>query len=86
MPHVVLIRALVAEEEPFAAVGHVDKDRPVAPLLRHEQVDVRGKLDLTFGVARRFVEIDDDAVVRIRGIDDEIRPPLNALVRAGEAE
>src|SRR5581483_121360 len=78
----------VAQEQLVAAIVDVVKRRPVAlgRVLGSEDGDVRGELDLALGVARRLVEIDDDLVVGIRGIDGEMGDGRDFLIRARVAE
>src|SRR4029077_1279973 len=88
LPQVVLVDVLFADEEASTSVGDIDEERSVTShrILRHEDVDVGRELDLTAGIARRLVDVDDDAIVGIGRIEHEVRPSLNPLVLTGQTE
>ncbi len=62
------------ERAAIAAVRHFDERRAVRAtvVLRPEQVHVRGEFHEAGCVAWRLVEIDDNAIVRVGGIDGEV--------------
>ncbi len=71
-----------------AAVRHFEQHGAVAPrrIARLQHVDVRREFDQAFFAARGFVDIDDDLVGGIGGIDREISFADEAFVRPDFAE
>src|SRR4029077_16445883 len=69
-------------------VDDVKEDDAVAArrILRLDDVEVRGELHLPLGVLRRLVEVDNDLVVRVVGVDREVDFPDELLVRPDVAE
>src|SRR5580704_8636758 len=51
-----------------------------------QEIEVGGKLDFTLGVARRFVDVNNLAVVEVIRIYSEIDAPHDFLVGAGQSE
>ena len=71
-----------------AAVRNFEEDGvvPFIHVLGLEEIKVRREFHFSLGVARRFVEIDDLAVVEIFWIHSEIDAPNDPLVGASESE
>ncbi|HEV2719015.1 MAG TPA: hypothetical protein VG323_03275 [Thermoanaerobaculia bacterium] len=80
LPEVPLVGIFVPDEEAPAAVRDVDEDDVAGAALRPDDVDVAGELDFAAGVARRFVDVGDDGVVRVRRIDGVDDAAAEALV------
>src|ERR1700722_4546764 len=71
-----------------ATIGNLEEYGVVSfvHVLGLQEIEVGGEFDFTFGVARRFVDVDYLAVVKIIRIYSEIDAPDNFLVGAGQSE
>ena len=77
-----------AEQLLVPAVHDVEEDDAVTArgILRLDDVEVGGELHLPLGILRCFVEVDDDLVVRVVGVDREVNRPDELFVRPDLAE
>ena len=71
-----------------AAIGNFEKHGAVSlvHVLGLQQIEVSGKFDFALRIARRFVEIDDQLVVKIVRIHREINAADNFLVSSSQSE
>src|SRR5208282_2921425 len=71
-----------------AAIGDFEKHGVVSlvHVLRLQEIEVGGKFDLTLRVARCFVEVDDQLVVKILRIHREVDAADDFLVGASQSE
>ena len=71
-----------------AAVGNFEKHGAISliDVFRSQEIQVGGEFHFALRVARRFVEINDLPIVKIRGVDREINTADNFLVGLGESE
>ena len=75
-----------AHEAFGTAVGDFEQERVIAAVEGAEEEEVGGEFDFAVCVARSFVEVDDDTVVRIAGADGVVDARGDFLVRASSAE